>query len=90
MRLSLAHIELLDFVHTFVFYIGYFFKWFSMYALTTYDIYDITLLTKKIDLTHWGRDEMNNISQTTFSNVFSSTKMFEFRLKFHSSLFPRV
>ena len=34
-------------------------------------------------LTHWGRDEMNNISQTTFSNVFSSMKMFEFRLKFH-------
>ena len=23
-------------------------------------------------LTHWGRDEMNNISQTTFSNAFSS------------------
>ena len=33
---------------------------------------------------------MNNISQTTFSNVFSSMKMFEFRLKFHWSLFPRV
>ena len=41
-------------------------------------------------LTHWGRNEMNNISQTTFSNVFSSMKMFEFRLKFHWSLFPRV
>ena len=41
-------------------------------------------------LTHWGRDEMDNISQTTFSNVFSSMKMFEFRLKFHWSLFPRV
>ena len=34
-------------------------------------------------LTHWGRDEMNNISQTTFSNVYSSMKMFEFRSKFH-------
>ena len=44
----------------------------------------------KTALTHWGRDEMNNISQTTFSNVFSSMKMFEFRLKFHWSLFPRV
>ena len=42
------------------------------------------------ELTHWGRDEMNNISQTTFSNVFSSMKMFEFRLKFHWSLFARV
>ena len=41
-------------------------------------------------LTHWGRDEMNNISQTTFSNVFSSMKMYEFRLKFHWSLFPSV
>ena len=41
-------------------------------------------------LTHWGRDEMNNISQTTFSNVFSSMKMFEFRLKSHWSMFPRV
>ena len=41
-------------------------------------------------LTHWGRDEMNNISQTTFSNVFSSMKMFQFRLKFHWRLFPRV
>ena len=30
-------------------------------------------------LTHWGRDEMNNISQMTFSNIFSSIKMFEFR-----------
>ena len=41
-------------------------------------------------LTHWGRDEMDNISQTTFSNVFSSMKMFEFRLTFLWSLFPRV
>ena len=40
-------------------------------------------------LTHWGRDKMAAISQTTFSNVFSSMKTFEFRLKFHWSLFPR-
>ena len=33
--------------------------------------------------THWGQDEMGNILQTTFSNVFSSMKMCEFRLKFH-------
>ena len=32
---------------------------------------------------------MNNISQTTFSNVFSSIKMFEFRLKFHWSFVPK-
>ena len=35
-------------------------------------------------------NEMNNISQTTFSNVFSSMKMCKFRWKFHWSLFPRV
>ena len=39
-------------------------------------------------LTYWGRDELN-ISQTTFANVFSSVKMFEFWSKFHQSLFPR-
>ena len=39
-------------------------------------------------LTHWGRDEMD-ISETTFSNVFSSIKMFEFRLQFYWSLFLR-
>ena len=36
--------------------------------------------------THWGRDEMD-ISQTIYSNVFSSMKMFDLWLKFHSSLF---
>ena len=41
-------------------------------------------------LTHWGRDKMGAIFQTTFSNAFSWMKMFEFRFKFHWSLFPRV
>ena len=41
-------------------------------------------------LTHWGRNEIDAISQTTFSNAFSCMKMFEFRLKFHWSLFLRV
>ena len=41
-------------------------------------------------LTHWDRDEMDSISQTTFSNVFSSMKIFEFWLAFHRSLFLRV
>ena len=40
-------------------------------------------------LTHWGRDEMNNISQTTFSNVFSSMKMFEFRFKISLMFVPK-
>ena len=41
-------------------------------------------------LTHWGQDKMAAIFQTRFSNAFSWMKMFEFLLKFHSSLFPRV
>ena len=41
-------------------------------------------------LTHWGRDKMDAISQTTFSSAFCWTKMFEFRIKFHWSLFLRV
>ena len=41
-------------------------------------------------LTHWGRDKMDAISQTTFSSAFSWMKIFEFRLKFHCSLLPGV
>ena len=41
-------------------------------------------------LTHWGRDKMDAISLTTCSSAFSWMKMFEFRLKFHWSLFLRV
>ena len=41
-------------------------------------------------LTHWGRDKMEAISQTTYSNAFSWLRMYEFRLKFHWSLFPRI
>ena len=43
-----------------------------------------------LPLTHWGRDKMDVISQTTFSSAFSWMKIFEFRLKFHWSLFLRV
>ena len=41
-------------------------------------------------LTHWGRDNVAAIFQTTFSNTFFWMKMHEFRLKFHWNLFPRV
>ena len=34
--------------------------------------------------------QMNTISQATFSNAFSWMKMYEFRLRFHWSLFLRV
>ena len=38
---------------------------------------------------HWGRDEIDAISQMTSSNAFSWMKMNEFRLGFHWSLFLR-
>ena len=40
-------------------------------------------------LTHWGPDKMDAIFQMTFSNRYSWMKMYEFRLKFHWSLFLR-
>ena len=42
------------------------------------------------ELTHWGRDEMAAIFQTPFANGFSWMKLYEFRLKFHWSLFLGV
>ena len=44
----------------------------------------------RTQLTHWGRDKMAAVSQTTHSNAFSWMKMLEFRLRFHWSLFLRV
>ena len=41
-------------------------------------------------LTHWGWDKMAAIFQTTFSNAFSWMKMYEFRLRFHWSLFLNI
>ena len=41
-------------------------------------------------LTHWGRDKMDAISQTTFSSAFYWMKMYELWLKIHWSLFLRV
>ena len=41
-------------------------------------------------LTHWGRDKMAAISQTTLWNAFSWMKMLEFPIKFHWSFFIRV
>ena len=45
--------------------------------------------TRTMCLTHWGRDQIDAISQTPFSNVFSRMKVNEFRLGFHWSLFLR-
>ena len=41
-------------------------------------------------LTHWGRDKMAAILQTTLSNAFSWMKMLEFWYKFYWSLLLRV
>ena len=41
-------------------------------------------------LTHWDRDKMDAISQTTFPSAFSWMKMFYSRLTFHWSLVLRV
>ena len=41
-------------------------------------------------LTHWGRDKMAAISQTTLSNAFSWMKMYELRLRIRWSFFPNV
>ena len=41
-------------------------------------------------LTHWGRDQIDAFSQTTFSNAFSRMKMNEFLIGFHWSLFLRL
>ena len=42
------------------------------------------------ELTHWGRDKMAAILQTTYSNAFSWMKMYKFWLRFHWNFFPRV
>ena len=42
------------------------------------------------NLTHWTRNKLYTISQTTFSNAFSWMKTNEFRLRFHWTLFLRV
>ena len=44
---------------------------------------------KVVSLTHWGRDEIDAIFQTTLLNAFSWMKMYELRLRFHWHLFLR-
>ena len=54
-------------------------------------LHDIACLAFRYELLYTLRPrQMDAISQTTFSNAFSWMKMFEFRLKFHWSLFRRV
>ena len=46
--------------------------------------------THLVLVTHWDRNKIAAVSQTTLSNAFSWMKMLEFRLRFHWSLFLRV
>ena len=62
----------------------------TTYYIEVYAVYQYCPPILLHTLTHWGRDKMAAISQTTLSNSFSWMKMLEFRLKFHWSLFPRV
>ena len=43
-----------------------------------------------IDLTHCGRDKIDTMLQTPFSNAIFWMKMFELRLKFHWIMFLKV
>ena len=60
------------------------------FCLTSFHVVALCKQDRNHCLTHWGRDKMDAISQTTFSNALSSMKMFQFRLKLHWSLYPRV
>ena len=62
--------------------------WFEMLWRCCY--IDLMWPNKYRLLTHWGRDEMTAIFQTTLSNEFSWMKMYQFRLIFRWSLFLRV
>ena len=50
----------------------------------------LTLYNVSVSLTHWDRDKIEAISQTTFSSASSCMKIFDFWFKFHWSLFLRV
>ena len=53
-------------------------------------IVKLTSLSSMIALTHWDRDKMDNIFQTTFSNPFSWMKIFEILIQFDWRLFLMV
>ena len=48
------------------------------------------MVLASVPSTHWSREKMAAIFETTFSNAFSWMKMYKFRLRSHLSLFPRV
>ena len=44
-------------------------------------VYGQGMGVSNVSLTHWGRDKIDAVSQTTFSNAFSLIEMCEFRLR---------
>ena len=62
---------------------------FCVLSLST-DVLLTLSIELKMLLTHWGRDKMAAILQTTVSKRFSWMETFEFRLKFHWSLSLRL
>ena len=61
-----------------------------IYVMKLVSIITVVMSFLAISLTHWGRDEIDAILQTTSSSAFSWMKMFEFLSKVHWSLFLRV
>ena len=72
--------------------LGIIHNWTATIAMCEHPVYHFWMTKPTIQplLTHWGWHEMAAVSQTTLSNTFSWMKMFEYRLKFHWSLFLRV
>ena len=57
--------------------------------------YDVSVIIQlyapgAVSISHWDRDKMAAIFQTTFSSAFFWKKMYKFRLRFHWSLLPRI
>ena len=65
------------------------FKWQFRILLTYLHFHTPLHSTRNSSLNTLRPRQMDAISQTTFSNAFSWMKMYEFRLKFHWSLFLR-
>ena len=66
-----------------------------IYHLCLYTIVKIKMIktlqaVRVRTLTHWGWEKITAILQTTLLNAFSWMKMYEFRFKFHSTLFLDV
>ena len=69
--------------------IAYFLKSFLDYLVRyTFEMCHAAKLWRHL-LTHWGRDKMVAIYQTSFSNAFSWKNIFGFRLRFHWHFLPQ-